>query len=424
MKMCLWRIIRQGGVATLLLVLLVQSSPLMALAAAVPATLPISDQISTSQFHGQLNVFSGQPSPPVRPILFVHGINQNANLAGVPQPDPANDKFVPLFQELESVYSQANIYKYQYIDDRALTDNGAPCPPDLFPPCQSQSSVTDNGLVLAAQIQDLFTQTQHKVTLIGYSMGGAIIRTALAGCPDTQGTFACPGLADMVDNVFFINGVQQGSWLLRVRQGFDAAGAVRGVGPIVNNLAQNIYNSVQASMGLNVNYPAADDLTPGSANIQAHNGVPAPSGPAYFNFYGDISAQFVSRIALWTIPGPKASLGDLVLLRGDDNPQATPFWGGARFCQDCGNQNQFSAQGAFAEWPLTDVQQITLLQLIQHPQQTLSALTNAPEMHTNIYSDSSLGGGIQVANTAEQNGTTGIAHEILLLLEREDGILL
>lgn len=388
------------------------------------ATGNLLGTVSTTFNIERLEVVGGAgsfPSPPVHPIIFVHGINQNLDEMGVAQLDPSLNKFVPLYQELRSVYGQSNITSFRYLDDRALAAGPSGCPPEVFPPCKSQSSVTDNGRALSVVINQLYTQTQHKVTLIGYSMGGAIIRTALAGCPDTQDHFNCAGLSDLVDSVFFINPVQQGSYLLRLKQGFDVASAFPGIGKYATLLANIIYLAVQSNMDLNPNYPAEVDLTPGSANIQAHNGVPVTAGIQFFNFYGNINLQLVARIGPFTVPLPKVSVGDYVLFRGDDDPQATPFWGGARFCLNCGNQSQFVSVGNFSEWPLSDVVQINIGQNLR---QDLGSLVNTtPESHIVIYSDNSLGGGIQVQDSTGQGGTTGIAHEILLQLEKEDGIL-
>lgn len=241
---------------------------------------------------------AGSTNPANRPIIFLHGINQNANESGVPNTtNPTNNQFVPLFDKLNPVYGGPFFQTFKYVDDRALTSAPGGCPANLFPPCQSQSAILDNAELLEKLINKLYTQTNHRVTLIGYSMGAAIIRTALAGCPDGLGNFKCADAPNMVDNVFFLNGVQQGSWLLRVKQGVDAAGALPGeYGQIANIMAQFLYNLIQIKMGLNANYPAEGDLTPGSTNINAHNSVPAPAGLHYFNFYGDIQLQLVAHI--------------------------------------------------------------------------------------------------------------------------------
>ena len=57
-----------------------------------------------------------------------------------------------------------------------------------LPLCESQSSVDENAQQLANTVDALSAEAAaaggtSKVTLIGYSMGGAVIRSLLAGCP-------------------------------------------------------------------------------------------------------------------------------------------------------------------------------------------------------------------------------------------------
>src|SRR5579863_7985397 len=52
-----------------------------------------------------------------QPIIFVHGLNQNAY-------DMGKSTFVPLYTELEALYGK--IETFQYVDDRAY---GSSCPP-------------------------------------------------------------------------------------------------------------------------------------------------------------------------------------------------------------------------------------------------------------------------------------------------------
>src|SRR5436853_3029255 len=114
------------------------------------------------------------PSPPKisRPIIFLHGVNQDASKMGVPLDKTSNNAFVPLIQNLEKVYDPRYIQIFKYLDDQAIT----PCPKDTYPPCRSQGSITANAKELAKQIQVLYvsanatptTTEHHKITLIGY----------------------------------------------------------------------------------------------------------------------------------------------------------------------------------------------------------------------------------------------------------------
>lgn len=365
---------------------------------------------------------SGSSTSLVHPIIFVHGLGANSNDIGTEQNNPAKNQFVPLYAELESVYGTGSVTTFAYVDDRSIKDN-APnqqCPAGLYPPCASQSSVDANALALSKEVKKLSTQTNHTVALIGYSMGGSIIRTLLAGCPDAQGTLNCPDAPGMVDSAFFLGTVQQGSWLLKYKRGSDAVGAIPILGKAANLLASGIYKLFGKVTGFNPGYPAYTDLQPQSANILAHNSTLPPANINYFNFYSDIQIQLsVKILPFWTIPLGTLPLGDLVLLRGDDNPLASPKWGGARFCLNCGNLDQYNSVQRYAEWPLVRVVPFTLTDNILD---LLTDVLQLPELHTSLFTDSALDGGIQVQDSTGQGGSTSIAREILLQLEREDGI--
>src|SRR5262249_23578383 len=93
--------------------------------------------------------------------------------------------------------------------------------------CISQSAILPNGVALAHVIQQLSARAGGKhVTLVAYSMGGAIVRNVLAGCltaPRGTPNLDCANAASLVDNTFFLDGAQQGTWLLLVKAGADAA---------------------------------------------------------------------------------------------------------------------------------------------------------------------------------------------------------
>ena len=99
------------------------------------------------------------------------------------------------------------------------------------PLCESQSSVDENARQLANTVDALSAEAAaaggtSKVTLIGYSMGGAVIRSLLAGCPVPVApyqTLLCQNVASKIDQVFFVDPDQQGSWLLTINKGLDAA---------------------------------------------------------------------------------------------------------------------------------------------------------------------------------------------------------
>jgi pimeloyl-ACP methyl ester carboxylesterase len=351
-----------------------------------------------------------------QPVIFVHGLNQNAH-------DMGKKAFVPIYSALQALSGQ--VQTFCYVDDQAYADGSDPklsCPP-RYTPCISQSAVLDNAIKLAGMISDLYQKTDQKVTLIGYSMGAAIIRTALAGCQQNVTCQAVlgPKIAEMVNNVFFLNGVQQGSWMLQSNKGKTIPAAI--------SFLQAIKSPIAKILGLEVNAHAETDLAPQSINIASHNSLVPAKNIHYFNFYGDIKLSL-------KVPGiypstKQIDIGDGVLLPGTDNPQDIPFWGGARFCLQCEGQNfsQIDANTTYKQWPLTIEKSIDLVNLctpisvIQHNcllGSLFDILTNTPQFHTSIPSEASLDGtAIQVADTTGMSvsKTTSIANEIALQLQ-------
>ncbi len=382
-----------------------------------------------------------------RQIIFLHGVNQNASLMGVIQNPTANDIFVPLLESLQCVYNPADIHIFQYLDDQALAaQNGGACPATISPPCVSQGAVGDNAVQLSTMVSSLSQRANQKVTVIAYSMGGAITRSMLAGCPsitpDAAGnpqTLSGCNVASMVSDVFFINVPQQGSYLLALKQSLDTSN-----NPIEIALGWAAYAIAKGTMGLVANDAAEVDMTPGSPNIILHNQNLPPGGNIhYFNFFGDIQIHPISNLLDLIIPGASSATiaaGDLVILPGVDDPQAVPAAGGSRFCLACGTQDSngyaSSPDGMYSQWALTDNlswDYSVLVQFIQSlgaslpqsaGQHLLGNILNAPETHLDIYSDDSLynTSSIQVEDHTGRGGKTSIANEILWQLEKEDGI--
>jgi pimeloyl-ACP methyl ester carboxylesterase len=371
-------------------------------------------------------------------IIFLHGINQDASIMGTQQNYPKDDVFVPILTKLRGVYIPSGIHIFQYQDDLAFHNS---CHSTSTPTheCISQSSVNENATALALLIHQLHDPKGKKVTLISYSMGGSIIRTVLAGCPtaDQAAILTCPEVAAMLDNVFFINTVHQGSWLMAVKHGLDTS-----ENPVALALSWATYAVAKQTMGLDTTFPAERDLTPNSDNIQKHNRQPLPTGIHYFNFFGDIQVRAIGNILGWQIqPLSGIPFGDLVLLPGKDDAQALPAAGGARLCPSCGDSATFifkqDGSSTYSEWPLTDHQDwhytdnldqylanlggnITASQ----GKNILSNIGTAPEAHMNIYTDPSLENAntIGVSDNTGRGGTTSIANEILWQLEKADGI--
>src|SRR5262249_26254840 len=155
------------------------------------------------------------------------------------------------------------------------------------PKCKSQSKVDENARQLELTIKALSAEAvaagakTPKVTLIGYSMGGAVIRSLFAGCP--LSAKPCSDVSDLIDQVFFLDADQQGSWLLTINNGFNVA-TLRGepgdtsipnpitpYSSVLSIVQQAILDKVKAEMGLDVDGWAAQDQTPRSNSIMAHD---------------------------------------------------------------------------------------------------------------------------------------------------------
>jgi pimeloyl-ACP methyl ester carboxylesterase len=363
------------------------------------------------------------------PIIFLHGINEDANVIKNQQ------EWSALFEALDATYDRADIETFCYVDDRAYLDVSPPphCPAPGSSACStncvSQSAVDDNAVELAKRVSDLHTRTGKLVTLMGYSMGTAIIRSFLAGLP-------------FVDKAFFLNGVQQGSWLMTVKQGLDDAANLSGDGippsgasaffSVLPALEQIIFDTVKARMGLDANGAAATDLTPRSPNIVRHNLFSIPNNVKAYTFYGAVQLTLSVNIFAYHVAGTQPlPLGDLVLLAQDNSLMATPEWGGAALCDSCGQADtrgyqQSTVGDQYHAWALMDAHDVNIADIIPGVGQTLKATIGSPVQHLNISQPvaQAPGSGVQVEDITHLSGnpTTDMAEEILLILMQSDGI--
>jgi hypothetical protein len=395
----------------------------------------------------------------VHPIIWVHGIHEDATdfaheLHGVIDPDQAADAsdqtWSSLLNALTSTYNPSAIQAFCYEDDIAWTNPTPGCHPSQSPApwctsaatCVSQSSVDDNAVELAQLVTKMQQQFGKPVTLIAYSMGGAIVRTMLAGCRNSATT--CPDTAALVDHVFLLNAAQQGSWLLTVRRGLDPA-ALSGSGipsistspfaavlPLVESA---IYAQVKGQLGLDANQPAETDLTPQSQNIRLHNQIQPLPGPDFYSFYGDIRLGVQTNFLIYsTPPQTLLPLGDLVMLAQVDSATATPLWGGAALCEGCSplaSGQSFHESGRYHEWALTDsitIQMNALIPLLsaQDAASGVQAALNSPVQHLNVSQPGTQdpGSPIQVKDITGLAGspTTDMSNEIYLILVHADGL--
>jgi pimeloyl-ACP methyl ester carboxylesterase len=387
------------------------------------------------------------------PVIFVHGINEDANVL------QRQEEWSALFEALDATYKRADIETFCFVDDRAYLDATQPphCPAPASSACAtncvSQSSVDDNAVELAKRVADLHMRTGKSVTLMGYSMGTAIIRTFLAGCPNSPletdanadgRADVCEAALPFVDQTFFLNGVQQGSWLMTVKRGVDDAANLSGDGippstasafySALPALEQFIFDTVKDRLGgLDATSVAASDLTPLSPNIQAHNRFPIPSNVKVYTFYGAVQLTLSVDVFAYHVAGTQVlPLGDLVLLAQSDSLGATPRWGGAALCDACGSADARAFHASLSgdqyhAWALIDAHDVNIADIIPAFGQTLQATAGSPVQHLNISQPvaQAPGSGVQVEDITHLSGnpTTDMAYEILLILMQHDGLV-
>lgn len=411
----------------------------------------------------------------IHPIVFLHGVNEDASVLA------RHAEWTSLFEAIGATYDPNYVEAFCYVDDRDYTNATPSCPKSEqqdcitpshptgdYPACVSQSRVSKNGLELAKVVIDLAQRATtaagkpEKVTLMGYSMGSAIMRTMLAGCPDAADAGGNPGDNDptlcqtagaLVDNAFFLNGVQQGSWLMKVKSGWDAAslygqeipsGSSSAFLAVLPMLEQATLSALQDKLGgLSANSFAAQDLTPQSRNILAHNTAPTPLPPtvASYDFYGDDQLGLGTSIMGYKLPPAQVlPMGDLVLLAQDDAPTSIPPWGGAALCGGCGTPiSGYREGGALANgqpqyhaWALIDHHDIymdSLVPILTVPsaRSGFDAMLASPVTHLNISQPiaQAPGSSLTVKDITGLVGapTTDMASEIIAIMMQNDGIV-
>ncbi len=411
----------------------------------------------------------------IHPIIFLHGVNEDASVLA------RHAEWTSLFEAIGATYDPNYVEIFCYADDREYTDATPACPqPEQqdcvtashpggeYPACVSQSRVSKNGLELAkvvialAQRATTAAGKPEKVTLMGYSMGSAIMRTMLAGCPDAADAGGnpadddptlCQTASTLIDNAFFLNGVQQGSWLMNIKTSWDAAslhgqeipyGSSSPFLSVLPVLEQATLSALQDKLGgLSANSFAARDLTPQSPNIMAHNHVSTPLPPtvASYDFYGDDQLGLGTSMMGYKLPPTQVlPLGDLVLLAQDDGPKATPPWGGAALCGGCGTPISGYREGGaltngqpqYHAWALLDRHDIymdSLVSILTVPsaKSGFNAMLASPVTHLNISQPiaQAPGSSLTVKDITGRAGTptTDMASEIIAIMMQNDGIL-
>jgi pimeloyl-ACP methyl ester carboxylesterase len=415
----------------------------------------------------------------VRPIIFVHGTNEDAanftaqmhaDFTDPNQPPDVNAQtFTALFEALTLKYDPRYMEAFCYVDDHAYDHGGAPSgcrfplDPGAYPSacapgdpnrrCESQSSVDDNAQQLARTVEALSDEAAaagavtSKVTLIGYSMGGAVIRSFLAGCPAPVAPYLplrCSNAASKIDQVFFVDPDQQGSWVLTINKGLNAAtlsgdasipSPITPFASVLPLVQQAIYDQLRSRMGLDPQSRGVADQTPQSASIIAHDQSPPPSGIAYYNFFGDIQLRLgINTYGLPLDPGaPTLNLGDLVILAQDDHATVAPAWGGAGLCDGCSQPlDKYRENGPYHNWVLIDSHLVNMSFVADLLTGSFSIdteagkLLNSPVQHLNITQPTvqAPGSAWQVRDITGRAATTDMSTEIFYILTQKDGVTL
>lgn len=195
-------------------------------------------------------------------------------------------------------------------------------------------------------------------------MGGAITRAFLAYATKT-GSHSL----DLVDRMVFLQGAQQGSYLLTVDSATRDA-------PIIGAAVRTIEAKVERDLELDVTRPPATQLRPQSDLYTYVNQLDnVPNTIDYTNVASDIHLVVAVGLGPVAIPVPVPTVGDYVMLPGSDDPAATPPLGGARFVPAVADRGRSSVQ-----WILSR----TDLAVLDPPFIRLPDLQAEPETHVGL----------------------------------------
>ena len=248
------------------------------------------------------------------PVVFVHGMGASAADMGVP-----DGQFDHLLPRLAEAYPFPGVCMDDAQPGRPW--DGSPCVfrfvDDLAAGGDSQSGIVENATKLAREVADVHRRAGERVVLIGYSMGGTVVRTYLAlHAADAERQVAA---------AILIHPATAGSWgySLDLRDRFEHR-VGRAIAATVSRLAAEIVD-------VDVTRPAYRDLRPRSEVYRRLAASPLPRGVSYYTFWGDVQLVLRPLPVDARLPELRLQLGDLWLLPGDPDPAALPPLGGQRF---------------------------------------------------------------------------------------------
>lgn len=267
------------------------------------------------------------------PVVFVHGMGDSAANVGVAPVPGTPAPWGDLLTAVAARWPMPDVCQddaqpgrpwagspcvFRYIED--VAEAGEPGPASSGPN-DSQSSVRANADKLARELEQVLGKADGaRVILVGYSMGGAIIRAYLSLHREAA--------ARTVEAVVLVDAVSSGSW------GFTLTGEIvrRVEGRMGARMMELLRTLAASSAAVDLDRPAPNELRPRSDHLRAVAAVAPPPNVSYYTFWGDIRIDVGRRLLAYDLPDFELpSVGDLGLLPGDPDPAALPELGGQRF---------------------------------------------------------------------------------------------
>jgi pimeloyl-ACP methyl ester carboxylesterase len=248
------------------------------------------------------------------PVVFVHGMGASAADMGT-----TGGQFDRLLPRLAEAHPHPGVCMADAQSDRPW--DGSPCVfryvEDAAAGGDSQSGVEENAEKLAKEVAEVHRRAGgRRVVLVGYSMGGTIVRAYLGLHAADAGR--------LVASAVLIDPATAGSWgyALDVRERFD--------NPVAATIAEALSGLAADIMDLDLDRPAFRDLRPRNELYRRLAALPLPRTVSYYTFWGD--ARLVIRpLPVDTgLPQLHLEVGDLWLLPGDPDPARLPDLGGQR----------------------------------------------------------------------------------------------
>jgi pimeloyl-ACP methyl ester carboxylesterase len=266
---------------------------------------------------------------PPKPVIFVHGIQQEAFGAG----------FSTILGDSEIAPSVEHFIYYQdaapeHCGQPMLLATDPPYPIPVMPSydgvslpgqfCDSESDFKQNVLLLHRDVQAAYEASGgQKVIVFGYSMGGPIIRGFLSYSMSLPGDQVA---ATMVDSVILVAGAMDGSAVSQCKSGGECPPGVNAAALIT---AQGL--GFAEDDEINGSRPAIQELAPRSQWYEWANPVELPA-IGYYEAHAEMREVRVQvRAGRSSVEKVIWYAGDGILAPGTSDPFDLPRLGGAKF---------------------------------------------------------------------------------------------